>query len=66
MRITDDSLKELRVRAGNLASTTESLAVLLEEEGVSLKRRDQIAKLQILRTAIMEHIEEVKREEKIA
>lgn len=66
MTITDDNLKDLRVRAGNLASTTESLASLLEEEGVNLKRGDQVAKLQALRAAIAERMEMGKRDERMA
>jgi len=66
MIITDDNLKDLHVRAGNLASATESLASLLEEEGISLERGDQVAKLQALRAAIVERMETAKRDERIA
>lgn len=62
----NDSLKDLQLRAGKLASATESLAALFEEEGIRLKRGDQVARLKSLHATVMRHMEEVKHEERIA
>lgn len=61
--INNDSLKGLQTHAGNLVSAAESLASLLEEEAIGLKRRDEVARLQVLRAAIMSHIESARCDE---
>ena len=61
--INNDSLKGLLIHAGNLVSAAESLASLLEEEAIGLKRRDEVARLQVLRAAIMSHIESARCDE---
>ena len=65
--ITDnDSLQNLRVRAGKLASAAESLATLLEQEAIRLKRGDEVARLKALRVAIARRIESARSEENSA
>ena len=63
MRAGDAKLKSLQIHVGNLVSATDSLASLLEEEAISLKRRDEVARLQVLRVAIMRHIESTRCDE---
>ena len=61
--INNDSLKGLQTHAGNLVSAAELLALLLEEEAIGLKRRDEVARLQVLRAAIKSHIESARCDE---
>lgn len=60
MTMEDDSLEELRLRASSLASAAESLASLLDEEAVRLKRHDQVDRLHKLRSAITRDMEEAR------
>lgn len=61
--ISGDSLNTLKVRADQLASATESLAAMFAEEYILLHRTDQVERLKVLHAAIMEQIENVKRDE---
>ena len=59
-------LKDLMVRAGELVSATESLATLFEEEGISLKLGDHVARLQALQADIGKRLESAQSDENTA
>ena len=63
MKAENAKLKNLQIHVGSLVSATASLASLLGEEAISLKRRDEVARLQVLRAAIMSHIESARCDE---
>ncbi len=66
MRIEDSDLKDLRQKAIELGSAFETLASLLEEEAVRLKRRDEVTRLTALCATTLQEMESVKDEETIA
>jgi hypothetical protein len=59
-------LEDLRRLASELIPAVDSIATLLEEEATRLRRRDQMARLNSLRSAVLEGVEHAKSEERIA
>ncbi len=51
------NLQDLRRRASELASGVESLAALFEQEAIRLRRRDEIERLNALRSSILQEVE---------
>jgi hypothetical protein len=64
--VEDTNLQDLRQRASELASGVESLAALFEQEATRLKRSDQVARLNTLRSSILQKVERARGEEMAA
>lgn len=60
------NLENLQRRAGELASGVESLAALFEQEATRLKRSDQVARLNTLRSSILQKVERARDDEMAA
>jgi hypothetical protein len=60
------NLEDLRRRASELASAVDSITILFDEEAIRLRRRDQVARLNALRFAVLERVEGAKIEERAA
>lgn len=63
IKVEDVNLQDLRRRASALASAVESLAFLFEEESTCLRRKDEVARLQVLRSTILQKVEQARMEE---
>ena len=57
MKAGDAKLKSLQKKAAKLVSAAESLTTLLDQEADRLKKRDEVARLKLLRSAILEQAE---------
>jgi hypothetical protein len=66
MTIESTKLEDLRHRARELASAVDSITILLDEEAIRLRRKDQVARLNALRSAVLERVERVRMEERAA
>ena len=66
MRNEDDNLERLSCRTEELALTVESLAAQFGQETVRLKRKDKVARLNALRTAILNQAESARHSEMTA
>jgi len=55
--LKDPNLENLQRRAGELASGVESLAALFEQEAIRLRRKDEIVRLNALRSSILQQVE---------
>lgn len=64
--VEDTNLKDLRQRASELASAVESLATLFEDESTRLGRKDEVARLDALRSAVLQQVERARGEEMAA
>jgi len=62
----DTNLKNLRQRASELASGAESLVALFEQEEIHSGRRDEVARLKALRSAVLQRIDQARDEEAAA
>ena len=66
MTIKYTSLEDLKRRASELVSAVQTLATLFEEGAARLSREDQVARLKILRAAILQKVERAKAQETAA
>ncbi len=57
MKAGDAKLKSLQKKAAKLVSAAESLTTLLDQEADRLKKRAEVARLKLLRSAILEQAE---------
>jgi hypothetical protein len=64
--VEDANLQDLRRRASELASGVESLAALFEQDAIRLRRRDEIERLNALRSSILQQVERATGEEMAA
>ncbi len=58
MRVAGAKLKGLQKKAAKLMSAAESLTILLDQEADRLKKKDEVAQLKLLRSAILKQAEQ--------
>ncbi len=58
MRVGGARLKDLQKKAAKLVSVAESLTILFDQEETQLKKKDEVARLKLLRSAILQRAEQ--------
>ncbi len=58
MRVGGAKLKGLQKKAAKLVSTAESLTILFDQEETQLKKKDEVARLKLLRSVILQRAEQ--------
>ena len=58
MRVGDVILKNLQKKAAKLVSVAELLTILFDQEETKLKRKAEVTRLKLLRSAILQRAEQ--------
>ncbi len=66
MTISNIDLEKLHQKGSELASSAESLAALFEAELTNLKRKDEVTRLNVLRSTVLQQVERATGEEMAA